>query len=481
MSGIAQISRSILLFVGPTLILPRLLTPEDFGLVGMALAVIGFVAIFRDLGLSQATVQRDEINHQQISALFWINLLLGLSVALVSASLAPVLVWFYDEPRLFWVTIALSFSAVFGGVAIQHQALLRRQMQYGRLAVIEVTAVAVQIGVAIAMALKGYSYWSLIFGQLAGALCGALGVWIGCQWRPGIPRRTPGVGSMVAFGGNVTGFNIVNYFARNLDDILIGRTAGSFSLGLYRKAYDILRLPLQQINRPISRVALPALSRLVDQPERYRRAYLRILEKTLLFTIPFAVFFMTTSDWLVPLVLGERWAGASVLLAAMAPLMFTQPLGSTTGWLFMSQDRTGDMLRWGVVGASIAVISFFVGLPWGPFGVAAAYSIAGVFIRLPVLLWWVGRKGPVSTGDIYRTAAPFAVAGLASTLLVMDVRYFWDFTPLVGTLVGLLLTVGSMVGMLSLTGAGRGALKDAVHMIKSYREKSGVPVESETP
>jgi PST family polysaccharide transporter len=470
-SGVAQIARTVLVFAGPVLVLPRLLTPEEFGLVGMVMAVIGFVSMFRDLGLSQATVQRETITHEQVSTLFWVNTGLGFGVMLISAALAPVLAWFYGEPRLVEITLALAGAAVLGGLTIQHQALLRRQMRYGALAVIEVTAISIQIGLSIVLAVLGFSYWSLIIGQIAGAGVVLVGVWIGCRWRPGRPSRASGLRSMIVFGGNVTGFNMVNYFARNLDDILIGRFAGTAALGLYQKAYDILKLPLQQINQPVGRVAMPALSRLVDEPERYRRAYLRIVEKILLLSVPLAVFFITTCDWVVPIVLGERWAGASLLLGAMAPLMFTQPLGATAGWLFMSQDRTKDMLRWGLVGSTISVASFLVGLPWGPFGVAASYSITGLLVRTPILLWWVGREGPVRTMDIYKMAAPFAIAGVISTLAVVDLRYLVEMTPVTGTLVALVVTIVTTLGTLSLLRSGRAALRDVVVMLHEMRSR----------
>lgn len=460
LSGAAQTVKSILQLVGLTVVLPRLISPDEFGMIGMVISVIGFVALFRDLGLADATVQREDITHDQVSGLFWVNAGVGVAIAVVTAGLAPVIAWFYGYPELAGITAVLAVTAVFGGLTVQHQAILRRQMRYGALASIEVIALATQIAVAVLMALAGFSYWALVGGRLALAGVVMIGVWVACSWRPARPQRGAEIGELVRFGGNVTGFNLVNYFARNLDDILIGKFRGTTALGLYRKAYEIFRLPLDQINRPVSRVALPALSRLVGEPKRYRSAYLRILEKVSLVTFPVGVYIIMTADVLPAVVLGERWAGAGPLLLAMGLLMFAQPIGSSTGWLFISQNRTKEFLRWGIVGSSMAVLSFVVGLPWGAFGVALAYSISGVLVRTPALLWWVGRKGPVRTVDFYRTTAPFLLASLVSALAVLDFRYLVELEPVPDLLASLVVTAVSFLGALLVLKSGRKALLD---------------------
>lgn len=419
LTAAGQGSKSLLLMAS-TVVLARLLTPDDFGLVGMVTAVIGFVSMFKDLGLSQATIQRETINHEQITALFWVNLGLSSLVMVVTALLAPVIAWFYGEVALTGITLGLAGTALLGGLTVQHQALLRRQMRYGSLAAIEVVGLAVQVGVSIALAALGWGYWALVGGRLAFAAANLVGVWIVCDWRPGRYRKPSAEArAMVAFGGNLTGFNVVNYFARNLDDMLIGKFAGRGALGLYQKAYELMMLPLKQVNQPIGRVALPALSRLQDDPDRYRTTYIRLLQTVLLITYPLAAFLVIAADWVVLVVLGDQWVGASALLRVMGILLFTQPVSNSTGWLFLSQNRSGEMFRWGLVGSSLAVLSFLVGLPWGVFGVAASYSISGVVVRTPMVMWWIGRRGPVQAMDIARTVAvPAFGAAVAAGALV---------------------------------------------------------------
>jgi len=218
--------------LGSTIVLARLLTPEDFGLVAMVTAVTGFVMMFKDAGLSVATVQREEITREQVSALFWINAGLSVVLMIVVAALAPLIALFYSEPRLVGITLAISGTFVFAGLTVQHQALLRRQMQFKKLAVLEVASMVFGVATAITMAFLGLGYWSLVGMLAATAGANAVLAWIACAWIPGAPARSDGVGSMLNFGAGVTGFSVVNYFARNADNLLFSEDAARRIVGV---------------------------------------------------------------------------------------------------------------------------------------------------------------------------------------------------------------------------------------------------------
>lgn len=385
--------------IASTIILARLLLPADFGLIAMVTAVIGFVALFKDAGLSMATVQKAEITHEQVSTLFWINVALSSAVMLVVMALAPLLVVFYSEPRLLLITMALGGLFLVSGLTVQHQALLRRQMEFRSLSIIEIGSMATGVGVALAMAISGMGYWSLV-GLTAGTtIANCTLVWFFCRWRPGLPVRDCGVGSMVRFGGNLTAFSFVNHFSRNMDNVLIGWWWGAGPLGLYAKAYSLLMLPITQINAPVSAVVIPALSRLQSEPERYRRYYGRAINLVATAGMPVCAFAFASAEPLVLTLLGQRWAGMIPIFQALAPAAFAGTLNIANGWVFVSLGRADRQFRWGLVMAVITVSAFVIGLPWGAMGVAIAYSTVFVASRWPGFIYCF-RGTPIRPADV---------------------------------------------------------------------------------
>lgn len=452
--------------IATTVVLARLLTPEDYGLVGMAAVVTGFIATFRDPGLSTAMVQRAEITHAQVSTLFWLNTALGAGITLVTILIAPLVAWFYSEPRLTAITIASAGAFLLGCPAVQHEALLRRQMRFVALAIVEVASLLGGAAVAVCLAWRGWGYWALIVNQLSATLFATTMMWLFCGWCPGGPVRGSGIRPMLAFGGNLTGFGVMNYCARNLDNLLIGRYWGAAQLGLYAKAYQLLLLPLDQLSTPITAVAVPALSRLTDSPERYRTAYQRMLEKVALLTMPVTAFMIATSDWLVRLVLGPQWDAVSPIFSWLGVAGLLQPVAGTTGWLFLSQGRAHHMFRWGLVGCTVTVGAIVLGVPWGAIGVAAAYSVTNICVIVPLVVWFACRVGPVGPGQFYRMIGPSALASVSIFLALSLLRRTIDIAnPVIGLTTALGVTVGIGTTVLLLVPAGRAALQDVAKAI----------------
>lgn len=461
----AQLCKFVLQ-MGSTVILARLLTPQDYGLIGMVTAVTGFVSLFKDMGLSMATIQKAEINHRQISTLFWVNVGFSIATMLVTVAIAPAIALFYGEPRLTLITLVSSIGFLFGGLTVQHYALLTRQMRFATLAKIDIIAMLVGITTGIVLAKYGMGYWALVIMQLTAVLASTIGVWLTCSWRPSLPSLHSGIGEMLAFGGNLTGFNIINYFSRNLDNILIGRYWGAGQLGLYSKAYQLLLLPINQINAPIASVAIPALSRLVDSPDQYRKAYLRIVEKVALLTMPIMIFMIATSDWLVLLLLGSQWNDSRRIFILLAVAGLIQPVANSTGWLFISQNRSHHMFQWGLIGGTITIMSFFAGLHWGAVGVAASYSLFWISLCMPLLFWFIGRTGPIKTADFYRVLAPFVLTSLCTLFALLAFRKYVEISnPVLGCLIAFIITILTFSSILALIPSGRMALQDLKTLI----------------
>ena len=460
-----------------TAILARLLTPQDYGLIGMVAVATNFIVMFKDLGLSLATVQKAEISSKQISTLFWVNLSLSVVTMIALIALAPAVSWFYGDSRLTTITIVSAGGFLIGGLTVQHEALLKRQMRFVALGGIALTSMIVGYAVGIAFAWYGFGFWSLVFSQLALLAANAILVWIACGWRPGLPSRNSGVRSMLSFGGNITGYGAVNYFSKNADNLLIGKFWGAQPLGLYNKAAQLVGLPTDQVHEPVMAVAVPALSRLADSPERYRKAYLRIMEKVLMLVMPAVALLIVSSDWIISIVLGSQWKDAGTILVFMSIAGLFQPIMNTAGSVLVTQGRGRHLFYWSLISSPLSIISIFAGLPWGAAGVAASYSLTRVLITNPLMYWFVGRTGPVRTIDFYRLLAPFTAAAAAGILACLAFRHFFQVgNPVLGVAGCFSLIAAANLIVLAMTTAGRAALLDIKNSLMLLRPgRTGIP------
>ncbi len=447
--------------IGATSAMARLLTPQDYGLITMVAFVTGFVSMYKDLGLAAATIQRPEITSDQISTLFWINIALSLAIALFTTAIAPLVSWFYGEPRLTAITIITAAGFIVSGLAVQHEALLRRQMRYFALSAIGLSSMILGYVVGIYLAWKGLNYWALVGSQLAVISSTTAITWTVCGWRPGLPKKDTGVRSMIRFGGNLTGFTTINFFSRNLDNLLIGRVWGAPQLGIYSRAYQLMTLPIEQINEPITSVAVPSLSRLTDAPEDYRKAYLRMLQKIALLTMPCMAVMIASSDWIIRVVLGPKWSDTTQIFLLLGITGLFQPIANTTGWLFITQGRSRQIFQWGLISGPITIVSIVAGLPWKALGVAAAYVLTQICVTYPLLFWFVGRSGPVRTMDFYRTIAPVALASLSGLGVALALRRLLEIhNPLFGMAACAVVIFATTLIVLGAMPAGRMALRD---------------------
>lgn len=447
-------------------ILARLLTPQDYGLIAMVAVVTNFSYPFRNLGLSTATIQKPTIDNRQVSTLFWFNAGLSVAIMLLTMAFAPVVAWFYGEPRLTLITIALAAGFIFSGLAVQHEALLKRQMRFFGLAVSEFASMLAGTIAAITLAWWGVGVWALVGANLVTAFAFMTGVWIACRWRPGLPVRNSGVRSMLKFGRNLTGNNVLNYIARNIDNLLIGRVWGPRQLGLYGRAYQLLLLPLEQISAPIDGVAVTVLSRLTDDPERYRGAYLRMLEKLAMVTMPGVALMIGTSDWLVRVMLGPQWVETGKIFAILGMLGLIEPISNTMGWLLISQGRTHHVLQWGIIDAVLSIAAILAGLPWGAIGVATAYAATGICLRKPLKFWFVMRTGPVRTKEFYQTIMASAVAAISVLATLQIFRTNVELSkPFWGIVISAAIAAVISLLSFSLLPSGRRALIDVRNVV----------------
>jgi O-antigen/teichoic acid export membrane protein len=468
---LAQVSKLIMQF-GSIVVLARLLEPEDYGLIGMVTVITGFISIFKDLGLSMATMQREQITQTQVSTLFWINVGISSAIMLLTVALAPVIAWFYGEPRLILITLVLGSGFIFGGLTVQHQALLKRQMRLGALAVIDIISMISSISIALTLAILGTGYWALVAMQLAMAIINCIGVWVSCGWRPGWPKFDSDVAPMLAFGGWNTGFTVVNYFTRNLDNLLIGKFWGADQLGLYAQAYKLLVLPLQQINFPLSTVALPGLCSVQSDPERYRSYYGKAVEVMVMLGMPISVYMAVDADNLIINLLGTQWSEAIILFRSLAPVAFISTFNVATAWVFISMGRADRQFHWNMFASAITVIGFLIGVRWGALGIAIAASITFCGLRYPGIVYCF-QSSPLTPGFLMKILWKPAVASFVAGGLLWFVRQAisWSINPFVEIAIHCALYALFYLSCWCILPNGRQTLKQVLQLLKELRQK----------
>ncbi|MEM1108507.1 MAG: lipopolysaccharide biosynthesis protein [Planctomycetota bacterium] len=383
-----------------TVLVTRNLTDEDFGLYGMVIVITGFASMFVDLGLSRAVVQKPQINHNQVSTLFWINLGAATLLAIVVAAATPLIVWFFNEPRLVPINIAISGLFVVSALALQHRALLERRMEFGRLNLVALVAPLIASAVAVVLALMDLGYWALVAIPAVGQMLTTIGMWSMCRWVPGRPRRKTGVRQMLAFGGHVTGFQFINYFSRNADNVILGYVWGASSLGLYARAFSLMMLPVTKVLAPLNPLVIPALARAVDDPFAYRHRYRRALGLvTTASTIPTTALLLIGPE-MVPLLLGPNWHQIVPLYLILGPAILTVCSNSASAWLYLSYGHVKRQTLASLFSMAFTVLCLIVGVWYGALGVAFAVSFSRVLSKVPYVAYSC-RGTPVCLRDYF--------------------------------------------------------------------------------
>jgi PST family polysaccharide transporter len=404
------------------MVLARLLTAEDFGLQGMVVVMTGFLALFRDAGLSAVTVQRVTLSHDQVSTLFWINAGVGTVLAILLVVASPAIAAFYHDPRLTSICVVSALAFLIHGFSIQHYALLQRQMRFAALGVIEIVAVSIGALVGVKMALLGYGYWALVGMAVATPLMTAVGCWTCLPWMPGAPARHRDMRRMLSMGGTLTLNSVVVYIAYNTEKILLGRFWGAEALGVYGRAYQLISLPAELLMSGVATVAFPLLARFQNEPARLHRAFLKGYSVMLSVTIPTTLGCAVFAGEIVQIMLGPKWREVVPVFRLMVPTILGFALINPFAWLLISSGRTRRSLHIALLIAPVTIAGAVLGLRFGPKGVAVALSAMMTVLAVPVIVW--ARAGTTMTGrDVWEAircplAAGFvaAIAGVAVSL-----------------------------------------------------------------
>lgn len=465
-SVIAQVGKEIPAFI-TSVILARLLTPQDYGLVGMIAVFIGFASLFSEMGFGAALIQRDDVRDEHYSSVLWLNIGAGVVLTVLMIAAAPLIAAFYNEPRLTPLAMLIALNFLIAPAGMVQQAILTKRLQFRLLAIIQIITVVSTGAVAIAMVLAGYGVWSLVWQRLAGTIINVVALWFATAWRPRLSFSRAAIADLLGFSGNLFGYNIFNYWLRNLDNLLVGKFLGAASLGIYVRAYATMLLPLQQVTSVLGKVMFPSLSRIKNDKEAVKRVYLRAVSIIALITFPTMLGLFAVADYFVLAIYGEKWRSVIGVLQVLCLVGMIQSVVSTVGWIYQSQGRTDWMFKWGIFSGVLGIISFAVGVYIGSVeAVAWCYASANALL----LYWSVAipgklinlKFGEMVSSVIGVTACAVAMAAIVLAFKVVVPVNYSHFSRL-----ALLVAVGA------------GAYLTMLHLfkVKTYLDVKSLAVE----
>ena len=366
------------------LALARLLTPEDFGVQAAVLTVTAFFNTVFDVSVGTAVVQRKDLREDELSSIFWSAIVASLIVFLLIAGAAPFFATVFSSQELRLALPAAALNVLVVGIGIVPSALLRQRLAFSTVARAQATGAVFAAITAAIVALSGGKYWALIAYTLMASGVATAWVSIASKWRPSLVLVPAHLASVRSYAGSMMAFQAVNYWSRNLNNVLIGRFLGIGPLGFFNLGQRLIGAPLQLLQGSFAPILHPAFARMDQDVSRQRNAYLGVVRVTSLFTFCLGAALFVLAEPLVLTVAGESWRPTVDVVRAFGLLVAIQPVNMLSGPIFMARDAAHVMFRCATAGAVAVVLGMVIGLRYGLAGVAWGYTIAYVVVAAPL-------------------------------------------------------------------------------------------------
>lgn len=413
---------NLFLLLGSHAILGRLVPPDQYGVFAMGLTALGFLLIFKDFGLQSAGVQKADLSEMDANFIFWANLAFAAVLSGLGVVVAPFLASFYGSSAVEPVLMVMSLAAFLGSLSAAHIMLLRRQMKFGTITVIELSALAGAIAAALVVAFYTRDVWALLTLYLVQQVGITLGAYIATGWLPGRPEWSASHLSLLKFGGGVALANTVYYLTNNINAVLIGYFSGAAALGHFNRAQQLFQIPSNVMFNSIYTVVYASLSRLKDRPAEYDEFYRACLAKVGMMYMYTGAVILVFAPEVVDVILGPGWDLAGRLLQALSFALVGSGMSQMTGILLQSQGRIKEFQLWGFIDSGIRIGAILIGAQWGIFGLTIGFAVATTLVTAPASLWYVGRRGPVSLSGQVQTILPNAAFFVITLIAALSAK-----------------------------------------------------------
>lgn len=409
-TGISQFSLQAFRFV-VIIILARLLSPEDFGIVGLAAIYIGLINTVNELGLSAALIQKKKVEEAHLSTSFWASMGIAIILFLFSILVSPFVADFFQEDLVRPVLIVTSVGFIIGSFCVVHKAILQKNLDFKKIAIAEVLGSFISGLTSIILAINNFGVWSLVLGQLFGNCISAILFWRILLWKPTFTFSYQHFKELFGFGGHVMGSRILNYIDSNIDYLIVGKILGTYALGYYSFAYHLMSFPLNKISMIVTRVTFPAFSTIQDDNDTLRQGYSKTVRYISLITFPMLAGMFIVAPEFVVVVYGAKWGPIILPLQILCLAGGLKSIGTTVGSILLSKGRADIQLKWNILTAIVLPIAVFLGANYGITGVAAAVTIMTV-ILFPIIQTITNKLIDLSMFDYCKSIFPSIIGSL---------------------------------------------------------------------
>jgi PST family polysaccharide transporter len=421
--GYASFIAGGVLVLASTAVLARLLDPDDFGLVALAITFIALLEGIADLGLTSALViQKEEEVLERAETVFASTVAFGFALSAALAAASPLIASFFDEPELAGITAALGATFFIRSLSATHYALALKRLDIRARTISELVELVVRGVVGIVLAIAGAGVWSLVVGYLAGTVALGIALVLQIPWRPKLKPRAADLRAMIGFGGTITAVNLLATAIARIDYLFVGRALGPAALGLYTLGFRLPELLILGLAGVAGSVLFPAFTA-VDR-EALGNAFLVSLRYTLMLALPLTVGLAVLAEPLILVAFGDRWEGSVATMQIVAFYSFAHAIGIPAGTVYKATGRAGVLLGFAV--AELILLALLLALfvdrgieaaAWSQAVVAALAGTAGVWLASRVLRLPVRRIGREALPTALATAAMAPALLLAATLI----------------------------------------------------------------
>ena len=437
-SGLAKLSmQGVVALV--MVILARLLSKDDFGVVAMAGLVTVAIGMVNDKGLGMSIIQKRQVTSSQLSTMFWGSVGFGLLLFALSFAASYPLALFFRKPIVQSVVSIIAIGFVVGGLGIVHKSLLARKMAFKTLALVEMSAVVISGAIAVTMAVMGFGVWSLVVNLLARDILIVFGVWIADPWRPTFHFSWSEFRSFLRFSANVLANDGAVYLVTSADIAVIGRVLEAGALGVYNLALYIVKLPVTRLSSIVAKVIFPAFSTLQQDVDKFKKGYLKAITYISIITFPVLAGMAVLAREFIGLIFEEKWIEMALPLILLTPMAMLKSVGTIKSSVLMAVGRPDIELKWNLCYLLPLVGCVYAGTRYGVVGVAAAYTILYV-ITFPIIQTITNRLISVSSGEFIKALKNSVLATLGMIAVMMTVKLVLNFLfirhPLVVLLAG---------------------------------------------